>query len=154
MDDAPPADSPTPLFRLIYRSRDLIPEQERRVGLGEIFSTARTNNKALDITGALLVRDDWFVQALEGEESAVRALYTRIELDPRHDAVSLLDARQVDERVFSRWAMARVTADGEPDIPLISNKKGITAAAARGTSSSQEGVLQAMRDAARVASPV
>lgn len=55
-------------FRLIYRSRDLIPSDRRKTELGELFSAARSNNKKKGITGALLVSDDWFVQTLEGEQ--------------------------------------------------------------------------------------
>jgi Sensors of blue-light using FAD len=145
------AEPPVPgrTFRLIYRSRSLIPAPQRRVVLGEIFSVARPNNKRQQITGALLLTDDWFVQALEGEETAVRGLLAHIEQDPRHDSVRLLEAGDVPARVFSRWAMAKVAEDGEPDIQLIANTRGAAVAADRGTTSEQERVLDVMRDAAR-----
>jgi hypothetical protein len=143
------AHAPEGTFRLTYRSRDLISATDRRVGLGEIFSTARSNNREQDITGALLITEGYFVQTLEGEQAAVRALFDRISKDPRHDSVSLLDSRLVEERVFSRWAMAKVAEDGEPDIPLINSKRGATPAASRGATPEQERVLQLMRDAAR-----
>ena len=149
MNVTAPAPAPGSIFRLIYRSHDLLPVETRKADLGELFSTARSNNKARDITGALLVADDWFVQTLEGDESAVRALFSQIEKDPRHDSVAVLEERTVDARVFSRWAMAKVAADGEPDIPLISNKSGITPAAGRAITPEQESILQTMRDAAR-----
>ena len=149
MNDATPGPATTGIFRLIYRSRDRIPMDQRKVELGDLFSKARSRNKEQDITGALLIADDWFVQALEGEEVAVRTLFAHIETDPRHDSVSLLDAKTVDDRVFSRWAMAKVSHDGEPDIPLLANTKGITAAASRGTTTEQESILQIMRDATR-----
>jgi len=47
---APEADG---VFRLIYRSRDLIPADDRKTELGSLFSAARSNNKKQDITGAL-----------------------------------------------------------------------------------------------------
>lgn len=149
MSDADRDHASSGAFRLIYRSRDLIPGDLRKVELGTLFSRARSNNKQQDITGALLVSDDWFVQILEGEESAVRALFDRIEKDPRHDSVSLLDATTVGERVFARWAMAKVAEDGEPDIPLIAHTDGISPAAGRGRTSEQEQLLDVMRDAAR-----
>ena len=148
MNGTAPEPASEATFRLIYRSRDKIPADRRKVALGDLFSTARSNNKDRDITGALLVRGEWFVQALEGEEAVVRRLFARIERDARHDSVSLLDARDVEGRVFSRWAMAKVAEDGEPDIPLISNKAGITPAAPRGATAEQESILAFMRDAA------
>ncbi len=149
MTDAAPAGDAAPTFRLMYRSRDRIPAERRKVELGELFSAARSNNKKQHITGALLLSDEWFVQILEGDESAVRALYDRIEADPRHDSVSLLETGMVDDRVFSRWAMAKVATDGEPDIPLIAHQDGISPAAGRGTTPEQDSVLAAMRAAAR-----
>lgn len=146
----PAADPSAPqTFRLIYRSHSLIPEQGRRAALGELFSTARSVNKSQHITGALLLREDWFVQALEGDEDAVRGLFEHIATDPRHDQVEVLDAGAVPARVFARWAMAQVGGDGEPDIPLIAHLDGISPAAARGDATDeQQAVLQVMRDAA------
>ena len=133
------------LFRLMYRSHNQIPEGERKTELGKLFSGARSFNKTQDITGALLVSGDWFVQVLEGDETAVRALFAKIEKDPRHDRVAPLETTPVEHRVFSRWAMARVSEDGETDIPLIASTRGIVPAAGRETTAEQETVLESMR---------
>lgn len=93
--------------------------------------------------------DERFVQVLEGDESAVRTLFAHIEKDPRHDSVAILEADLVAGRVFSRWAMAKVAEDGEPDIPLIAHQDGISPASSRGTTPDQESLLDVMRDAAR-----
>ena len=139
------------VYRLIYRSRNLIPEAQRRAELGELFSAARSHNKKQQITGALLLLDDYFVQTLEGDEEQVQALLGRIKADTRHDNLEVLDTGLVAHRVFARWAMAKVADDeDQPDIPLIAHVKGIHPAAPRGDSTpEQETVLQAMRDAAR-----
>lgn len=137
-------------YRLIYRSHDLIAPEQRRAALGDLFTHARANNKALQLSGALLVSDDWFVQTLEGDEQTVRTLFAAIERDTRHDQVEVLEAGPVAGRVFPRWAMARVADDGERDIPLIAHRDGISPAAPRGGSTEeQEGILKVMRDAAR-----
>ena len=125
----------TPTFRLIYRSHNRIPGDRRKAELGAIFSAARSTNKRLDVTGALLTSGDWFVQALEGDEADERVVE--------------LASGPVDDRVFSRWAMARVSEDGEHDIPLLANaaKGGITPAAPRPTTPEQDEVLAFMRGA-------
>ena len=137
----------TPTFRLIYRSHNRIPTDRRKSELGAIFSTARSMNKRLDVTGALLTSGDWFVQALEGDEDVVRDLYARIGKDSRHERVVEIESGAVEGRVFSRWATARVSADGEHDIPLLTNaaKGGITPAAPRPTTPEQDEVLDRMR---------
>jgi hypothetical protein len=137
------------MFRLIYRSESRIPPEEAKPELGAIFATARRNNKRLDVTGALVVTDDSFAQALEGEEAVVRELYDAICQDPRHDGVTLLEAETVDERVFARWAMAKVAENGGPDIRLASNagKRVIVAVGAdEHLTPEQDTVLAFMRE--------
>jgi len=55
MDKEVQATSPDRVFRLIYRSRNTIPAQDRKVALGKLFGQARSRNKSQHITGALLV---------------------------------------------------------------------------------------------------
>jgi Sensors of blue-light using FAD len=147
MNSANPNRDSGGIFRLIYRSRNRILYGQRTAELGSLFSTARAKNKRLNITGALLISGDWFAQTLEGAEDTVRELFATIERDERHEHVSLLEAHTVPERVFARWAMARVSADGEPDIPLIANTRGIVPATGRGTTPEQESLLVVMREA-------
>ena len=138
-----------PVFRLVYRSHSRIPAEDRPVTLAEILRVARAANARAAITGALLITDNWFVQALEGEETAVRALYERIRQDARHEHVTLIEAGGHDARVFSRWAMAQVSASGQADIPLEATEgEGAIhpAAAAEPLTREQTTVLRAMRN--------
>jgi len=139
------------VFRLMYRSHSRIPAVDRKAELGALFTQARSRNKARSLSGALLVSDDWFVQVLEGEEQTVRTLFARIQQDPRHDSVTLLESDPVATRVFARWAMAEVADDGGADIPLIAHADGISPAAGRGTTPEQDAVLDLMRSAVRSA---
>lgn len=150
MSDRPVSDTaqePEPVYRLMYRSVNRIPAENRKVELGRLFTQARSSNKAQQISGALLTHGDWFVQVLEGDEQRVRELFATIAKDPRHESVALLEGRPVDRRVFARWAMARVSEEGEPDIPLIAHTDGISRAAGRPTTAEQEELLDVMRSA-------
>jgi Sensors of blue-light using FAD len=140
-----------PVFRLIYRSRSRIGAAKRQHELGEIFSTARSSNKKLGVTGALLITDEEFVQTLEGPEPVVRELYTKIYKEKRHEHLEVLESGDVSGRVFGRWAMAKVAADGEPDIPLLTNvdKGGISPAQPRPSTEAQETILDVMRQSLR-----
>ena len=149
MGSANPNDDSGEVFRLIYRSRNRILPDRRKAELGDLFSKARSNNKKRDITGALLISGDWFAQTLEGDEETVRAVFATIERDRRHEHVSILAEQRVPVRLFSKWAMARVSADGGPDIPLIAHTDGISPAASRGTTPEQDSVLTVMREATR-----
>jgi hypothetical protein len=149
MTEVTPQASPGSTFHLVYRSHSRIPAEGLKQELGRLFSDARSTNKRLGVTGALLCADDWFVQVLEGEEAAVQDLFDRIAGDARHDRVELLESGAVEQRAFSRWAMAKVAEDGDPDIALIAHRDGISPAAGRRTTSEQERVLDFMRSAAR-----
>ena len=133
-------------FRLIYRSRSRITPEDRSAELADIFSVARSNNKQAGITGALLVTDHWFVQALEGEEPAVQRLYGHILEDDRHDDVTVIESGAVDGRVFPRWAMAEVSKLGRADIPLHATAGRIHAAAEQPVTREQSAVLTTMRN--------
>ncbi len=149
MSDSDP-DQVEPVFRLIYRSQSLIGPNAPRAELGAIFNTARRNNRRLGVTGALVISEDAFVQALEGNEAVVRNLYETISHDERHESVSVLEEQTVPERVFARWAMAKVAADDGPDIRLLSNASRGMIVSAPGDptiTAEQEAVLAFMRDA-------
>ena len=81
----------------------------------------------------------------------MRELYGKISKDKRHEHLELLDSGDVSERVFGRWAMAKVAAEGEPDIPLLTNvdKGGISPAQPRPVTGAQETVLDVMRQSLR-----
>jgi hypothetical protein len=151
MTDGPASVTTREVFRLIYRSHNRIPERERKSELGSIFSVSRSGNKKRGVTDALLTHQDWFVQALEGDEATVRGLYEQIYRDDRHERVSVIETGTVEARVFGRWSMAKVSDDGESDIPLLMNvdKGGISPAAPRPTTPEQESVLEFMRNLVR-----
>jgi hypothetical protein len=76
--------------------------------IDSVLATARRRNPEVNVTGAMLFNEDWFVQLLEGEEADVRSTYERIARDPRHEEVELLVDRTVPERQFPDWSMGFV----------------------------------------------
>lgn len=122
---------------------------DREKECAEIFRVARRRNTDRGITGALLIYNEWFAQTLEGDEQVVRDLFARIEADPRHDSIQMLQSGPVAERVFARWAMAEVGEHGDADIPLLATTTGLAEAETRPATPEQEQVLAIMRDATR-----
>ena len=102
------------LFRLVYASRSLVPEDRVPVELPRILDAARRCNAAQGITGALLFSADGFVQALEGPMAAVERTFERIQCDPRHAEVVVLEAGMAAARDFEGWSMAY--AGRRPDL--------------------------------------
>ena len=111
------ADSTGTVFRLVYRSR-LTTAGDVDAQVENILGASRRNNPALGITGALVVWDESVVQTLEGDEDAVRSLYEKIERDPRHEGLELVETVSGVDRAFPKWSMARVSDRPESDIPL------------------------------------
>ena len=88
--------------QLIYRSQ---PFGFDTAMLAGILVQARRNNRRDAITGALLCRHDLYLQLIEGDASAIDALYVRITADDRHCDVRLLLTGTVDDRLFPEWEM-------------------------------------------------
>lgn len=88
--------------QLIYMSQ---PFGYDSATLAGILTTARRNNPRRAITGALICRQDIYLQLIEGDAVAIDALFERIARDDRHLAVTLLNRADVADRMFPDWAM-------------------------------------------------
>ena len=110
----------TDLRRLLYVSHSRLTGDPAAVAaaLAEILAVARRRNAELGVTGALMLHDGRFAQALEGPHAAVQAVFDSIAADPRHGAVTVTEDGPVPARAFPAWSMAYAGADGAPDIPL------------------------------------
>ena len=88
--------------QMIYRSQ---PFGFDRAMLASILVDARRNNPRDAISGALICRQDLYLQLIEGPDAEIDALYGRITRDNRHDNIVLLLSETVDRRLFEEWAM-------------------------------------------------
>lgn len=91
-----------PINRTIYASKPFGFDQAM---LNGILLDARRCNKRDGITGALICRQDIYLQLLEGPEEMVRETYARIFHDDRHANVTLLVSEAVTDRLFGAWDM-------------------------------------------------
>ena len=91
------------MLTLVYVSsaKALLTEQE----LLELLRHSRQNNAELGVTGLLLHIGGNFMQALEGPDEAVEALYDRIGADPRHHQVRTILRVPCTQRLFPDWSM-------------------------------------------------
>src|SRR5690348_7398200 len=91
------------MIQLVYVSSALkmMSEQE----LLDLLAVCRNNNSKLDVSGMLLYSGGNFMQALEGEEEVVTALYEKIAKDPRHKGIIRLLKRKIESRSFPDWSM-------------------------------------------------
>lgn len=99
---------PETLHRLVYHSRNLLPGPEEAVSaaIRQILAVSRRNNTAAGVTGALMFNQGCFAQVLEGPRATVERTFERIQRDPRHSDVVLLQFGTVERRAFPGWSMA------------------------------------------------
>lgn len=90
------------LYRVVYASKPSDFDDEIRNG---ILENSRRWNIRENLTGALICRDDLFMQWLEGPEPAVRAAFVRIQQDQRHYDIRPLLLGPLGARLFPAWAM-------------------------------------------------
>jgi hypothetical protein len=101
--------------RVIYASRWVDPDhQDIAALLADILQSSSRNNLMSGVTGLLLYRHGWFLQALEGDLDGVDRAFDRIRKDRRHFDVRVVADVAVFERVFADWTMC---ASDIHDIP-------------------------------------
>ena len=105
------------LFRIVYCSRNDIPAQggDPATEAERILAASRANNERVGITGALFHSPICYAQVLEGPLDAVQAAFERIQCDPRHADVVVLQSGPAADRLFSAWGMA-ATAAADPKV--------------------------------------
>jgi len=94
------------LTRLLYVSKPVGPITTHVTA--SLLENSRLSNNKSEITGVLCQGSGIYMQVLEGERTAVNALYSRIIADTRHHQVELLSFEEVDQRRYGQWSMALV----------------------------------------------
>ena len=91
------------LVRLLYISRSCIDAESAE--MRNIGAVSQARNAAQGVTGYLYYDDDAFVQVLEGPAKAVDHVFAKIDTDPRHQDIRVLEHCGLDQRRFGDWAM-------------------------------------------------
>jgi hypothetical protein len=122
---------PLVIHRLIYVSRakpEFTTDMEK--SMRDLLAVAIARNYEIQVTGALLACDGWFLQALEGSRENVWSVYGRIGNDRRHGAIKLIEAKRVAGRTFGQWSMCGRCMSPLDDsiISALETKKGFRAA--------------------------
>jgi len=91
------------LFQLVYISERS--ENTNDDVIENIRLQAEKKNDLLNITGALLYNDRFFLQFIEGEPTTINKLYAAIRCDQRHINVRLLLNKPLLNRDFPSWSL-------------------------------------------------
>jgi len=103
------------VYKILYCSKNLIEGEsaKRDAEIGQIFQSARRNNREQNVTGALFFNSAYFAQALEGPKLAIEKIFENIQRDPRHGDVTVLSSETGGHRDFPEWSMAHVAPPDE-----------------------------------------
>lgn len=103
------------LQRLVYRST-ATGSTTSLLNLVAILGESQRNNDRDELTGALAAHGGRYVQVVEGDATTLDGLLRRLERDPRHRDIKLLEREIISTREFGRWAMANavVTPEAAP----------------------------------------
>lgn len=71
----------------------------------KILVVSRRNNSLAGVTGALLFNSSCFAQVIEGPGQAVEQTFERIQRDPRHCDITVLEMAETETREFPTWSM-------------------------------------------------
>ena len=91
------------MIQLIYMS--VATHCYSQAELRHLLIEAQIKNAENSVTGVLVHHDGVFVQVLEGDEIDVMHTYNRIEHDPRHTQVRILECKHITKRAFGTWWM-------------------------------------------------
>lgn len=96
------------LYRLAYISKNAIAGNNNDVKhqIEAILASAQKNNPKLDVSGALLYSGGYFCQIIEGPQANIEDLFETIQMDTRHNNITVLSFESIEERGFSAWSMA------------------------------------------------
>ena len=108
------------MIRLIYVSTAAGPVTTAVTGT--ILRSAQAHNAASGITGVLCQGQGVYLQVLEGERTAVEALYASILNDKRHTRIEQRHIEDITRRRYGKWSMAYVdwaasSAPGSQNLP-------------------------------------
>jgi hypothetical protein len=97
------------MIQLIYTSRSTAADP--RAEMNEICQRTVRQNSHDEITGIILLKDNHFLQVLEGSKEAVEETFIRIIMDKRHTDLLLLSRKTETRREFGEFAMAGADPD-------------------------------------------
>jgi hypothetical protein len=138
------------MHRLIYTSRFSArfprEREEQNYQINAIVRASIRNNRAVGITGLLLVHRRQALQVLEGPPEAIGALYERIMLDRRHEAAQVIALQDAPQREFSDWSMCALRVN-EGDDAIIDRLDAEGAALSELNGEQALALLKGVRDA-------
>ncbi|MDN3724514.1 BLUF domain-containing protein [Aequorivita sp. SDUM287046] len=86
---------------ICYLSKQAGPLQDSE--LEALFNFILGKNLTLNITGALLSTNDFFLQILEGKKDTIDEIFSKIRKDKRHRNILTILNQKIENRIFNTY---------------------------------------------------
>ena len=96
------------MLQICYASTSTSDDAQLLQDVRDILSEARDFNTLHDVSGVLYFADRHYFQCLEGDESILRRLMSKLTKDPRHTDIKVFEAKTIQEAHFKTWSMKYV----------------------------------------------
>ena len=107
------------VYQILYCSRNTLcgTGAEDKAQLDSILRSSRINNGRVGVTGALFYNTVFFAQVLEGSFAQVQRVFERLQMDPRHSDLVVLQSGFTGQRDFPDWSMAFAAVSADIELP-------------------------------------
>lgn len=82
--------------------------------LGGVLAARMERLSALELTGALVWEEGYFMEVLEGLPQPLGEFWEQLRQDPHHSDLKRLELRPVRRREYATWALGRARQDAGP----------------------------------------
>jgi hypothetical protein len=133
-----------PLSQIVFFSRNRVKLTggSMREMVRDILAACHNYDRVSGLTGALVFNEEFFLQAMEGERSAISEQLWRLSADQRLSGMVLVSCRTIERRDFEGW-MVGYAGHSEP-LDAIYMHYG-TAAKLDPTDMSVQGMIDLLR---------
>lgn len=83
------------------------------IEVARILEQARRNNERNDITGVLVLNENYFLQSIEGARPDINNLLKNLIQDDRHFSLQIVECCEVKQRRWNEWSMKYLTLKDE-----------------------------------------
>lgn len=96
------------MLQICYASTSTSDDAQLLQDVRDILSEARDFNTLHEVSGVLYFADRHYFQCLEGDESILRQLMSKLSKDTRHTNIKVFETKTIQEAHFKTWSMKYV----------------------------------------------
>lgn len=105
--------------QICYTSTSTADHAQLLQDVRDILSEARDFNALNNVSGVLYYADRHYFQCLEGDDTVLQLLMSKLFKDPRHKDIQVFEVKTIQESHFKGWAMKYVQRMSHIQIKML-----------------------------------